>query len=225
MENFKTMIHILPAEMTLCLRWDTVHLILFSPSLDMNRLCSHWTSRCIVSWCIWSYLCCCKSLSASTLVNQLTHQSPWGRLDAGVCYQNVRPTRTFTAGSQSSSQVFGKHFLNTFWYENWFVADLSRYSTSDNRCKSCPHFFDMWELEGIGHTLQSITEVLHTFCVVISIWQLFLQIMLDSDFVNAIKCCLLFCLNSCWDLKKTVVHKASKIRLEVSPYLQWNKPQ
>lgn len=110
MENFKTMIHILPAEMTLCLRWDIVHLILFPPSLDMNRLCSHWTSRCIVSWCIWSYLCCCKSLSASTLVNQLTHQSPWGRLDAGVCYQNVRPTRTLPAGSQNSSKVFEKHF-------------------------------------------------------------------------------------------------------------------
>lgn len=160
-QNFKTMIHILPAEMTLCLRWDTVHLILFLTSLDMNRLCSNWTSRCIVFWCIWSYLCCCKSLSASTLVNQLTHQSPWGRLDAGVCYQDVRPTRTIPAGSQNSSQVLKKNKL--FFYFKiyiglWRICQGTVAVTIDAKLVHRRELFH-WPAQNLNLSLHSVTEV------------------------------------------------------------------
>lgn len=73
----------------------------------MKRLHSHCTSSCIVSRCIWSYLCHCKSLCASTPRNQLTHQSPRGMLNIGVRHQNVGSARTLAAGSQCA-QAFGK---------------------------------------------------------------------------------------------------------------------
>lgn len=73
----------------------------------MNRLCSRCTSRCIVSWCIWSYLCHCNSLCASTPRNQLTHQRPRGKLNIGVRRQNVGSRRALITGSRCT-QVFGR---------------------------------------------------------------------------------------------------------------------
>lgn len=99
-----------------------------SPSFDMNRLCSQSTSRCIVSQCIWSYLCHCKSLCASTPGNI---KAPQGRSSAE--YQNVVSMNTFTLRSQCR-QVFRKSL--------WIMTDMLRYSATDRRCKICSHVYD-----------------------------------------------------------------------------------
>lgn len=125
----------------------------------------------VLFWCIWSYLCHCKSRCASTPRNQLTHQSPRGRLNIGVFHQNVGSACTLKTGSELT-QVFAKQLFFYFDMKTWLCQTCQGTVLETKGAKGVHIFMMCLGVEGILTIKPSYTTTIEFFHTLLSITEL-----------------------------------------------------
>lgn len=123
----------------------------FPLPLDMSRLRLGCTPRCIVSWCIWSYLCHCKSLCASLPRKSVnTSKAPGG----GLIVLSAPPKKKKSGRPQRGRSTLRNLANRMFVYfdrEKTGLWQMCRGRACETkRCKDGPVFAFLWvDIQGI----------------------------------------------------------------------------